>query len=230
MKKTFWRKAVGVLYDTWCGAFALFVAMGVVLFAMQMLNSVLSDLVAWPKSIHMGLLFVLWVNVGVAMVVSLFRRKFRQAAIQLVLAVVGFFVYVSAAFCSYCVPTRMTTSPGEEWIQERICRITDIKRSQLVFLGGIDMREEVVVFEVLGELPSSNCFATPGAAFVSGDNVHVSGDKVRMADHFRRLMKKGRVAVELPEEFDVSYCFDGQFGSLHEISAEGKTYLVFERL
>ena len=63
------------------GAFALFVATGVVLFALQMLNGMLSDLVAWPKNIHLGLLFALWVNVGVAMVVSLFRRRFGRAAV-----------------------------------------------------------------------------------------------------------------------------------------------------
>ena len=221
MQKTFWRKAVGALYDTWWGAFALFCAMGLALSALQMLNGMLSDLVAWPKNIHLGLLFVLWVNVGVAMIVSLFRRKFKLAAIQLALAAVGFFVYVYAAFCSYCVPTRMTTSPGEEWIQESICKPTHIERSQLVFLGGISMREEVVVFEVVGELPSSECFR-PGSAWLAND-------KARSCDHFRRLMKKGRVAVELPEEFDVSR-FDGEYGFLHKLSAGGKTYLVYERL
>ena len=59
MKKTFWRKTVGIVYDTWWGAFALFVAMGLALYVLQMLNGMLSDLVAWPKNIHIGLLFAL---------------------------------------------------------------------------------------------------------------------------------------------------------------------------
>ena len=225
MEKTFWRKSVGVVYDTWWGAFALFVATGVVLFALQMLNGMLSDLVAWPKNIHLGLLFALWVNVGVAMVVSLFRRRFGRAAGQLALVVVAFFVYVFAALFSYCVPTRMTSAPCEEWIQERICKPTHIERSQLVFLGGIDMREEVVVFELIGELQDPECFV-PGYAWGGG-----SSDMTKIGDHFRRLMKMGRVAVELPEEFDVSYFRrDGYYSILHKISAGGKTYLVFERL
>ena len=223
MQKTFWRKAVGVIYDTWWGAFALFVATGVVLFALQMLNGMLSDLVAWPKNIHLGLLFALWVNVGVAMVVSLFRRRSGRAAGQLALVVVAFFVYVFAALFSYCVPTRMTSAPCEEWIQERICKPTHIERSQLVFLGGIDTREWVVVFEVIGELPPSECF-TPGSGF---GNV----DKARAGDNFRALMKAIRVAVELPEEFDVSSYYDEKnFGILQKLSAGGKTYLVYNRL
>lgn len=53
----------------------------------------------------------------------------------------------------------------------------------------------------------------------------------KIGDHFRRLMKMGRVAVELPEEFDVSYFRrDGYYSILHKISAGGKTYIVFERL
>ena len=181
--------------------------------------------VAWPKNIHLGLLFALWVNVGVAMVVSIFRRKFGRAAGQLALVVVGFFVYLVAALFSYCVPTRMTSAPCEEWIQERICKPTHIERSQLVFLGGIDMREEVVVFELIGELQDPECFV-PGYAWGGG-----SSDMTKIGDHFRRLMKMGRVAVELPEEFDVSYFRrDGYYSILHKISAGGKTYLVFERL
>ena len=216
-----WRRAVDVVYDTWWGAFALFVAMGVALYALQMLNGGLSDLVAWPKHVHIGLLLVLWVNVGVAMAVSLFRRKFGRAGGQLALAIVGFFVYMVAAFFSYCVPTRMTASPGEEWIQERICRPAHVERSQLVFLGGISMREVVVVFEVVGESPSSECFR-PGSGWA---NV----DKARFGNRFRRLMEMSRVAVELPEEFDLSHC-DEEYGILHKLSAGGKTYLVYERL
>ena len=223
MQKTFWRKAVSVIYDTWWGAFALFVAMGVVLFALQLLNGMLSDLVAWPKNIHLGLLFALWVNVGVAMVVSLLRRQFRQAAIQLALGVVCFFVYAVALLFTCSVPTRMATSPGEGLIQECICKPTHIERSQLVFLGGIDTREWVVVFEVIGELPPSECF-TPGSGY---GNV----DKARAGDNFRALMKAIRVAVELPEEFDVSsYHDEKNFGILQKLSAGGKTYLVYKRL
>ena len=159
------------------------------------------------------------------MVVSIFRRKFGRAAGQLALVVVGFFVYLVAALFSYCVPTRMTSAPCEEWIQERICKPTHIERSQLVFLGGIDMREEVVVFELIGELQDPECFV-PGYAWGGG-----SSDMTKIGDHFRRLMKMGRVAVELPEEFDVSYFRrDGYYSILHKISAGGKTYLVFERL
>ena len=221
---TSWRKTVGIIYDTWWGAFALFVATGVVLFVLQMLNGVFSDLVAWPKGIHILLLFALWVNIVVAMIVSI-RRKAGRAAEQLAFAIVGFFIYVFAAFISYCVPTRMASAPGEEWIQESICKPTHIDRSQLVFLGGISMREMVVVFEVVGELPALECF-TPGSAWGGG-----SSNMAKIGDHFRCLMKMGRVAVELPDEFDIS-CFrsNGYYSILHKISAGGKTYLVFERL
>ena len=168
-------------------------------------------------------MFALWVNVGVAMVVSLLRRKFRQSAIQLALGVVCFFIYAVAIVFSWCVPTRMATSPGEGLIQECICKPTHIERSQLVFLGGIDTREWVVVFEVIGELPPSECF-TPGSGY---GNV----DKARAGDNFRALMKAIRVAVELPEEFDVSsYHDEKNFGILQKLSAGGKTYLVYKRL
>ena len=83
MKKTFWRKTVGIVYDTWWGAFVLFAVMGLVLFALQTLNRMLSDLVVWPKDVHICMLLFLWVNVGVAMIVSIFRRKLGRAAGQL---------------------------------------------------------------------------------------------------------------------------------------------------
>lgn len=217
-KKTFLEKAVGILHDTWWGAFAFFVVMGLALFVLQMM---LSGLLPWPKEVHALLLFALWANVGVSMIVSLSRRKFGRAATQLAFVVVGFFIYVFAVFCSYCVPTRMTASPGEKWIQEFICKPTHIERSQLVFLGGIDMREQVVVFEVLGELPSPECFK-PGSPFCRDD-------KARMRDHYRHLMEACRVAVELPEEFDVSYCHDEYYSCLSILSAGGKTYLAYER-
>lgn len=221
MKKAFLRKGIGILYGTWWGAFAFFVAVAVALDALQMLSSGLADLVPWPKGVHICILLVLWANVAVASIVSACRREFNRAAGQVGLAVVGFFVFAIAAFFCYCVPTRMTTSPVEEWIQEYICKPARVERSQLVFLGGISCREPEVVFEVLGEFHPGDSFV-PAVAFGGVD-------KASMGNGFRHLVKMCRIAVELPEEFDVYDCHE-VLGSLRVFSAGGKTYLVYRGL
>ncbi|MBE6383875.1 MAG: hypothetical protein E7049_12805, partial [Lentisphaerae bacterium] len=68
--------AVGrFMYCTWYGAAVVFVAVAAVLCVLQFANCCMGDLVPWPKDIHILIMFATVANIGVAMIVSLCRRK-----------------------------------------------------------------------------------------------------------------------------------------------------------
>ena len=207
------------MYDTFCGAFCVFVVFMVAMFGLQYVNYAIGDFIPWPKEVLACVMFVLFASTGVTMGVSLFRRKWSRAVGQLVLVAVAFVGWVFCGFISYCVPTRMTFEPSAAWTQERICDVAQVDYSRLVFRGGISQREEVVVFEVAGDAPIGTKFHQ-GSSFGEGGYIR---------KHYQALFNYCRMAVELPPELDISFCDSAQ-GSLHKIVACGKTYLVYERL
>jgi len=220
-RKMFARGVSGtarLVYDRCCGAFLLFAAVTVAMLALQHANGAMGDVIPWPKGIQACVMFVLWANIGVAMVVSLFRRKWARAFGQLLLVAVAFVGLVFVGFVSFCVPTRMTSAPSAEWTQKCICDIAQVECSRLVFRGGISTREEVVVFEVADG-------AAIGAGFRQGSPL---GEGASVREHFQALFEYCRIAIELPTELDISSC-NGVDGNLHKIVASGKTYLVYER-
>ena len=221
-RKMFARGVSGtarLVYDRCCGAFLLFVAVTVAMLALQHANGAMGDVIPWPKGIQACVMFVLWANIGVAMGVSLFRRKWARAFGQFLLMVVAFVGLVFVGLISLSVPTRMTSAPSAAWTQKCICDVAQVECSRLVFRGGISTREEVVVFEVADG-------ASIGASFRQGSPL---GEGASVRKHFQALFNYCRIAVELPTELEISSCDSAQ-GSLHKIVAGVKTYLVYERL
>ena len=141
------KKKVMVLgrfvYGTWYGAMVVFVAVAALLFGLQLANSGFHDIIAWPKGIHICMMFIALANLGAAMLFSLLRRRFRRGLAQFLLCGVAFFGYVVMSFFVYCVPTRTSLAPDEEWVESTICAATAIPRDKLTFLGGISAREGI---------------------------------------------------------------------------------------
>ena len=135
MKKT--MMAVGrFVYGTWHGAVVVFVAVVAVLCGLQFANYGLGDIVPWPKEAHLAIMLAAVANIGVAMIVSLCRRKWARAFGELALCIVAYACFAFVGFISYCVPTRMSTPPSREWTEANICQHTAIAFENLAFLGG----------------------------------------------------------------------------------------------
>ncbi|MBR4612146.1 MAG: hypothetical protein IKO40_05455 [Kiritimatiellae bacterium] len=148
--------AVGrFMYCTWYGAAVVFVAVAAVLCGLQFANCYMEDLVPWPKDIHILIMFATVANIGVAMIVSLCRRKWGRAIGLLMLCAVAYVCFAFVAFISYCVPTRMAMPPSREWT-EAICQPSAID------LGGISARETVATFLlwVMDTLPQKGVHST----------------------------------------------------------------------
>ena len=220
MKKM--MKAVGwFMYCTWYGAVVVFVAVAAVLCGLQFANCCMEDLVPWPKDIHILIMFATVANIGVAMIVSLCRRKWGRAIGLLVLCVVTYVCFAFVALISYCAPTRMVTPPSREWTEATICQPSAIEYDNLTFLGGISTRETVAVFAV-ADTPLDKSRFVEGSPWT--DEV---GDKALAS--YRRIMAFCRIDVPLPDTAALSHC-DGREGNITIIEANGKTYLVYERL
>ena len=220
MKKR--MKAVGrFMYCTWYGAAVVFVAVAAVLCGLQFANCYMGDLVPWPKDIHILIMFATVANIGVAMIVSLCRRKWGRAIGLLVLCVAAYVGFAFVAFISYCVPTRMVMPPSREWTEATICQPSAIEYDNLTFLGGISTRETVAVFAV-ADTPLDKSRFAEGSPWT--DEV---GDKALAS--YRRIMAFCRIDVPLPDTAALSHC-DGRDGYITLIEANGKTYLVYQRL
>ena len=149
--------AVGrFMYCTWYGAAVVFVAVAAVLCGLQFANCYMGVLVPWPKDIHILIMFATVANIGVAMIVSLCRRKWGRAIGLLLLCVVTYVCFAFVAFISYCAPTRMVTPPSREWTEATICQPSAID------LGGISARETVATFLlwVMDTLPQKGVHST----------------------------------------------------------------------
>ena len=220
MKKT--MLAFGrFMYGNWYGAVVVFVAVAAVLCGLQFANCCMEDLVPWPKDIHILIMFATVANIGVAMIVSLCRRKWGRAIGLLVLCVVTYVCFAFVALISYCAPTRMVTPPSREWTEATICQPSAIEYDNLTFLGGISTRETVAVFAV-ADTPLDKSRFVEGSPWT--DEV---GDKALAS--YRRIMAFCRIDVPLPDTAALSHC-DGREGNITIIEANGKTYLVYERL
>ena len=208
------------VYGTWYGAMVVFVAVTVLLHGLQLANSGCGDIISWPKGIHFCMMFIALANLGAAMLFSLLRRRFRRGLAQFLLCGVAFFGYVVMSFFVYCVPTRTSSEPDEEWVESTICATTAIPRDKLTFLGGISMREGVDVFAVadadLGRF-------TPGSPWGLGNADNA-------INHYRRIMEWAHINVTLPDDARILRC-DGSLSYIISIvEANGNRYLVCERI
>ena len=220
MKKM--MKAVGrFMYGNWYGAVVVFVAVTSVLCVLQFANSCVGDFLPWPKDVHILIMFATVANIGVAMIVSLCRRKWGRAIGLLVLCVAAYVGFAFVAFISYCVPTRMVMPPSREWTDATICQPSAIEYDNLTFLGGISTRETVAVFAV-ADTPLDKSRFVAGSPWT--DEV---GDKALSS--YRRIMAFCRIDILLPDDAALSHC-DGRDGYITLIEANGKTYLVYQRL
>ena len=211
------------MYGTWYGAVIVFVVVSAVLCGLQFLNYCMGDFIPWPKNWHYTLMFLAVGNIGVAMVVSIIRRRWGRTVGQLALVAVSFVCHGIVCFFSYCLPTRMrmTTPPGREWMMSTICQPTSIACDSLTFLGGISQREFVTVFSVV-DLPTDQSNFHPGSPWAN----MVGATAV---DHYRSIMKYCRIEATLPDNATLSGC-DGEYGIITLIVADGTNYLVYERL
>ena len=218
------KKKVMVLgrfvYCTWYGAMVVFVAVTVLLHGLQLANSGFGDIISWPKGIHICMMFIALANLGAAMLFSLLRRRFRRGLAQFLLCGVAFFGFVTMSFIVYCVPTRTSSAPDEEWVESTICATTAIPRDKLTFLGGISMREGVDVFAVAdAELGKFR----PGSPWGAGNDSEA-------INHYRSIMKYAHIDVTLPDDARILRC-DGSLEYIISIvEANGNRYLFCKRL
>ena len=111
--KKIWIAVGRFVYGTWYCAMVVFVAVAALLFGLQLANSGFHDIIAWPKGIHICMMFIALANLGAAMLFSLLRRRFRRGLAQFLLCGVAFFGYVVMSFFVYCVPTRTSSEPDD---------------------------------------------------------------------------------------------------------------------
>lgn len=217
MKEALVKFGRGV-YDTWYGATATFLVVSIMLHGLQMVNGCLNDVVPWPKEVHVLIMMLLVLNVCVATIVSLVRRKWARALGQVIMLGASFVCCAFVTFFVYCTPTRMTIPPGDEWVCETISMKTNIGKEKLNFLGGISARESVVVYEVVDGTIDDRSFS-PG----------VPWSNVKARAHYQRIMGFCRITVSVPDDAVFSHC-DAKYGFITLIKANNKTYLVCERL
>ena len=211
---------VRFMYGNWYGAMVVFVVVAALLFGLQLANSGFHDIIAWPKGIHIYMMLIALANLGAAMLFSFLRRRFRRGLAQFLLCGVAFFGLVVMSFFVYCVPTRTSSAPNEEWVESTICATTAISRDKLTFLGGISMRESINVFAVAeAELRKFR----PGFPWGmrNADNA---------INHYRRIMEWAHIDVTLPDDARILRC-DGNLSYVISIvEANGRRYLFCERL
>jgi hypothetical protein len=217
MKEALVKFGRGV-YDTWYGATVTFLVVSILLHGLQMVNVCLNDVVPWPKEVHVLIMMLLVLNVCVATIVSLVRRKWARALGQVIMLGASFVCCAFVTLMVYCTPTRMTIPPGDEWVCETISMKTNIGKEKLNFLGGISARESVVVYEVVDEAIDDRSFS-PGVPWTN----------VKARAHYQRIMGFCRITVSIPDDAVFSYC-DAKYGFITLIKANNKTYLVYERL
>lgn len=212
------------VYDTWYGAVALFIVVSVALFGLQVANEHLGDVVPWPKDAHVLVMIGLALNVGVAAVVSAFvRRKLARAfgLLAMMCASLACSILVGVVVC--CLPTRMTTPPCDEWVDETICARTGIGKEKLSFLGGISARESTVVYEVSGGALDCTRFS-PGSPWTSDPNDSKEADAI-----YPLILRRCHIDVQLPDNAAFYHC-DCTNGFITIIMVSDKGYLVYQRL
>lgn len=145
------RRLGHFLYGTWYGSPLLFTVLAFGLpFAVSGLNAVLPVRIPVGKTWAVVLFMAAAFNVLVALGVSVCRRERRRGLVQACLLIPLFFVYLIGGLLLVCAPARMTLCPSDEWVSERILAHVKVEPGRLEFLGGIEAREPIVVFEVKG--------------------------------------------------------------------------------
>lgn len=206
-------KALGrFMYGNWHGTVVTFVIVSAVLCGLQFINYRMGDFVPWPKNWHYALMFLSVGNIGVAMVVSIIRRRWGRMAWQLALVAVAFACHAVVCFISYCIPTRSNTAPSRKWTISAICLPTSIAFDSLTFLGGISKREPVYVFRV-ADIPTDQSHFRPGSPLANMIGVAA-------IDSYRDIMKFCRIEAALPDNAVLSHCC-AEYGNIALIVANG---------
>jgi hypothetical protein len=122
------------VYDTWYGATTTFLVVSIMLLGLQMVNGCLNDVVLWPKGVHVLIIMLLLLNVCVATIISLVRRKWARTLGQVIMLGASLVCCAFVTFIVYCLPTRMTIPPSDEWVCETITMKTNIGKDKLNFL------------------------------------------------------------------------------------------------
>ena len=217
---------VRFVYDTWYGAFVVFLSVSVLLLGLQMANCCLGDVMPWPKGFHALAMVASALNVGVAAIVSFFvQRKSGRALGQVAMLGASFFSSMFLAVFVWCVPTRMSAPPGNGWGCASIIAKTDVAKDKLRFLGGISAREPVAVYEVVDCAIDERQFF-PGSPWTCLSTVEAIA-------HIRRTLDFCRVDVSLPDDAVLSHCddtSDKDCTMITLIKAGDKSYFVCERL
>jgi len=215
--------AVGrIVYCSWYGAMVVFVAVNVVLFGLQLVNSGLGDVVPWPKGLHCVVMLIALANLVGAVFFSFLRRKFRRGLAQLVLCGIAIFGFVFMSFIVYCVPTRTAVAPDEAWVRSAICDPTAIAHDKLTFLGGISQREAINVFAVADVELDKGRFM-PGSPWNMGNADNA-------INHYRRIVERARIEVVIPDDAQIMRCNGSTSYTISIVEANGRRYLFCERL
>jgi len=139
------------LYGNWYGASVLFLVLAIILpFVCPCLDAILPNGLILGKDRAAILLVLAFGNLLISVIVSALRRNWRQALGKFLLMIPQFFVLVFSGVMLCCSPCRKPSAPSSSWTSEHILAHMQVKPEQLVFRGGVESREPIVVFEVLG--------------------------------------------------------------------------------
>ena len=200
------------IYDTWYGTMVVCLAVTSCLLGLLWANGVFCDVLQERGRTTLLLVeMVVVVNSGVAVVLSLWRRRWKRAIVQ------SFACYLSV--CGFCIVflfahalhLEVPASPSERWIERYVCGDTSIARGNLRFLGRVGYA--CAVFEVTG-------------AGVEGVIGRAKPAPDRKVADFIGVFESLEPRIVLPDDAKI-YVFDSRGNTLTFVTAsDGKCYLV----
>lgn len=209
------------IYGTWYGATVLFLAVAVLfVFLPFWIDSLLPNSIIISKDCYALIVLVLFINILVSAIVSLFKRAWRQFVIKLLLIFPGIAVYLFFEVLMICQPTRMASSPKETWIETQILQRLPVEREQIKFCGGIDSREPIVVFEVLGQHHDLDRVLVPEEA------AQVKLPKA----YFDRLFARFREPITLAGPIRLRTCYMNGTHIINILEVDGRCFIICNRL
>lgn len=211
------KRLIDILYGSWYGAVALFMAVAVVLpFVNEMLDTILPNGLILGKEWVAVVLILAFVNLLVSAVVSLIRRKRRQALMKFILVIPLLFVLMWALLMLSFGSCRMSSAPSESWTEEYVINHVPVKPEQLLFCGGIASREPVYMFEVSGERPDFDALG------FTGDPAGHADPKAEYAWIFARF--RNPIALADPVRLRTKNTKDGYW--LEALESGGRTFVI----
>lgn len=215
------KRLIDILYGSWYGAVALFMAVAVVLpFVNEMLDTILPNGLILGKEWVAVVLILAFVNLLVSAVVSLIRRKRRQALMKFILVIPLLFVLMWALLMLSFGSCRMSSAPSESWTEEYVINHVPVKPEQLLFCGGIASREPVYVFEVAGEMPDFNALG------FTRDATGMIDPKARYGWMFSRF--RNPIALEDPIRLRTKDTKDYYW--LEALESGSRTFVIYHSL